>query len=395
MRTLIPSGPVGLGLLIAALIGLVGCAGGPTKGGALVPAPTRVPGQGDQVDMLAVTTRVRSDGGEMFSGERALPGQVSFAQITVSIPESHVPGKIEWPSKAPGNAEKHFTTRDRVYLDNAGFHTQLGAALDARAPGDREVLLFIHGYNTAFDEAIFRLAQFAFDSQYKGVPVAFSLPSRSEVLGYVYDRDSATLSRDALEDTLRGLLADSHVAKVNILAHSMGAMLLMETLRQFDVAGDRVLTSHIGSIVLAAPDIDVQVFRYQLDRLGGRMPAPSTIFVSIDDRALDLSSKLAGKMPRLGDYSGAAEFSSAGITVVDLSAVDAGTHDRMKHDKVFANEDLVRMVGHQFNQGYGFGGHHGENGAVLIQGLGKIGGSVGEALNVIVVEPAQALTKMR
>ena len=395
VRTLVSSFGSRLGLLLGIVIGLAGCAGGPTKGGALVPAPARVRGPGDQVEMLAVTTRCRSDGGEMFSGDRALPGEISFAQITVSIPPNHVSGKIEWPSRAPGNAEKHFTTRDRGYLDKAGFHAQLGAALVARAPGDREVLLFIHGYNTAFDEAIFRLAQFDFDSEYKGIPVAFSLPSRSEVLGYVYDRDSATLSRDALEDTLRGLLADSHVTKVNILAHSIGAMLLMETLRQFDVAGDRVLTSHIGSIVLAAPDIDVQVFRYQLDRLGGRMPAPSTIFVSIDDRALDLSSKLAGKMPRLGDYSGAAEFSSAGITVVDLSAVDAGSHDPMKHDKVFANEDLVRMVGNQFNQGYGFGGHHGENGAVLIQGLGKIGGSVGEALNVIVVEPAQALTKMR
>jgi len=175
----------------------------------------------------------------------------------------------------------------------------------------------------------------------------------------------------------------------------MGAMLLLETLRQLDIAGDEALSARISSMVLAAPDINVDVFRYQLARLGGRMPAPTTIFVSSDDRALGLSSKLAGNMPRLGDYAGAAEFSPAGITVVDLSALDAGAHDRMNHDKVFGNEGLVRMVGEQFNQGDGFGGNPEARGALIARELGGIGDSFGQALRAIVLEPAQAIVKRR
>jgi esterase/lipase superfamily enzyme len=383
------------GTLLLINLALAACAGGPTKGGALLPVASGPASGARREDILAITTRTPDSGGNMFSGERANPGLTGFGRVVVSIPASHTPGKIEWPVKAPGDPGKNFTTAERTYLDKAGFRTCLDTALAARTPGNREVLLFIHGYNTAFDEAVYRLAQFTFDSGNKGVPVCFSLASRAEVLGYVYDRDSAILSRDAVEATLRDLLADPNVGKINILAHSMGAMLLMETLRQFEIADDRAVSARIASIVLAAPDIDVQVFRYQLARLGGRMPAPTTIFLSSDDRALGLSSKLAGKMPRLGDYAGAAEFSSAEITVVDVSAVTAGAHDRMNHDKVFGNEGLARMVGDQFNEGYGFGGNPEDKQDLIARQLGRLRGSIGEALDVIVLEPARAITKRR
>jgi esterase/lipase superfamily enzyme len=100
-------------------------------------------------------------------------------------------------------------------------------------------------------------------------------------------------------------------------------------------------------------------------------------------------------MPRLGDYAGAAEFSSKGITVVDLSALDAGAHDRMNHDKVFGNEGLVRMVGEQLNQGDGFGGNAEEHTELIARELGGLRDSFGDALRAIVLEPALGIAKRR
>ena len=47
-----------------------------------------------------------------------------------------------------------------------------------------------------------------------------------------YDRESASLSRDAFEQLLNMLVDDPAVESIDILAHSMGNFLALETLRQ-------------------------------------------------------------------------------------------------------------------------------------------------------------------
>jgi esterase/lipase superfamily enzyme len=333
---------VRLVVLIAALA-LAACANTRPQSGALVPigAAAGV----SQVSILAATTRWAVDSPAMFSGERMSPRRVAHASVTVSVPPVHKPGQIEWPDKAPGNPALHFTTAARAYLTNADFMAALDRALASRPPAQRDILLFVHGYNTFFDEAVYRLAQFTNDSRYPGVPVLFSLASRGSFWDYLYDRDSASAARDALEAMLWELAADPHVGRINILAHSIGNLVVMEALRQAAIRGDATFRGKIGEIVMAAPDIDVDVFRTQLDALGGRMPGPTVLFVSDDDGALGIVNSLAGNQPRLGEYREAAEFADAGITVIDISKVDSGDTGMMGHDKMFTSQGLAQLVG--------------------------------------------------
>ena len=164
-----------------------------------------------------------------------------------------------------------------------------------RVPG-RRVLVFVHGFNTRFEEAVYRFAQIVHDARVHVAPVLFTWPSGGRLTDYVYDRDSALYSRDALEAVLQALVNDPNVDSISILAHSMGNYIAMESLRQMSIR-DRRLSPKIRDVMLASPDIDVDVFRRQIAEIdAGPRPAQFTLFISRDDRALGLSSFLARRL---------------------------------------------------------------------------------------------------
>ena len=127
----------------------------------------------------------------------------------------------------------------------------------------------------------------------------------------------------------------------------MGTMLTMETLVQAKLRGDANYTGKLDSIVLAAPDIDVDVFQSQFEIIGKR-DRPTTILTSRDDRALAISSKIAGNVVRVGAASPRARATietvkRLGLTVVDMTEVKAT--DGANHGK-FANSPVfIRQLG--------------------------------------------------
>ncbi len=227
------------------------------------------------------------------------------------------------------------------------FSSALSADIAAR--GGR-VMLFIHGYNTSFDSAVYRMTQIAHDSNYGGTPVLFSWASGGKTTDYVYDRESASVARDQLEATMR-LLAQSGARRIDIVAHSMGTWVTMEALRQLAITGDRDLGGKLGDVVLASPDIDVDVFKSQMRRYG-KPNKPFILLLSGDDRALKISGILAGRKPRVGDYTDAAELAAYGVTMVDLSS--AKSTDNFNHNKFADNPELVAQLGRRLKEDDGF-----------------------------------------
>src|SRR5262249_54085140 len=145
--------------------------------------------------------------------------------------------------------------------------------------------------------------------------------------------DSALGARDRLEETLL-LLEKAGARRIDVIAHSMGNLLLIETLRQLGIEGHRNIDGRMGDVILASPDIDVDLFKTQMKRYG-KPDRPFILLLSRDDRALTISQVIGGDRPRLGGYENTKEIADLGLTVVDLTAVSAG--DQLNHAKFADN----------------------------------------------------------
>ena len=308
-------------------VSLVSCATRP-ESGFLSPVALSVPTAGEHTLLVATTRERDARPGTLFNGERA--SAIDYAELTVSVPPDHVAGKIEWATTPPGDPATDFVVVNEQYLDSdKAFIQRLNAQLAARPPGSRKVFLFIHGFNTLFSEGVYRLTQLVHDSKAPGVPVLFTWASRGKVADYIYDTNSATAARDSLEHTIRLLLA-SNAEQVNILAHSLGNWVTVEALRQIKISGDLDHANKFGLVILAAPDIDIDVFKSQLRRFG-KPRKPFYVLVSHDDRALWLSRTIAGGVTRVGDDPDVAELASLGATVIDLT--DLKSEGALNHSK--------------------------------------------------------------
>ncbi len=325
-------------LMLLAAAGLTGCqamgevvTGAKGLGASAAPAPRAV-------RMMVASTR---------AGDSS--GPVRFSVSTVSVPPGHEAGAIERPSFGGENRARHIViTGDRT-MDGEGFGQEVATQVSGRVGTARDVLVFVHGFNVNYDEARWRLAQIVTDSGFAGVPVLFTWPSRSKILAYGSDRETATASRDQLEQLLQDLGATPGVGRVHVLAHSMGTWLAMEALRQSAIAGKADLGGHIGEVMLAAPDIDLEVFRSQMTRLG--RVARVSVFAASDDRALSVSRTLAGDRTRLGalDLASKAhvdELIGLNVRVYDLTQARGGS-DMFRHGTFAEVPSVVRSIGAQ------------------------------------------------
>jgi esterase/lipase superfamily enzyme len=172
------------------------------------------------------------------------------------------------------------------------------------------------------------------------------------VLAYGYDHESANYSRDALESVLQSLARDPQVGEISILAHSMGNWLTMEALRQMAIRDGHVAPK-IKNLMLAAPDVDVDVFKRQLADIGPNS-VQVTLFVSQDDRALALSARVWGGAPRLGAINpelepNRSDLAADRIAVVDLTKLRAG--GGLNHAKFAESADVVSLIGQRLIEG--------------------------------------------
>src|SRR5271157_736743 len=313
---------------------------------------TSAPGA-SRVDLLVATTRapVVEPPGVMFGGARGRG--LDFADIVVSVPPegARKSGEVQWPSRAPGDPEHDFVTLRADRIDLARAKADLNARV-RRTPGGK-VLVFVHGYNTRFEEAVYRFAQIVHDARVDVAPVLFTWPSGGGLFDYVYDRDSAVYSRDAFEAVLQALADNANVKSVSILAHSMGNYLAIEALRQMSIR-DHGLPSKVRDVMLASPDIDVDVFRRQIAEIDTEPRTTEfTLFVSRDDKALGLSNFLARGSTRLGALDPTEEPNSsmlekARVNVVDLTNV--ASNDAANHSK-FATGEVVAAIGDRLARG--------------------------------------------
>lgn len=349
MRSL--SGPFSL-LAPLCVVALVGCGRPPELVGIDNPEqPAESLPDVSRHRIFITTTREASDVvGAFFSGERA--PNLGLASVDVTVPPNHVVGELERPKRLPPDPKTEFAVVDPVvYRNDASFVAEVNRELAKRPRSEQKLLLFVHGYNNTTSDAILRLSQFVEDTGFQGVPVLFTWASAARAPRYVYDLNSALVARGKLKE-LAEVLGKTNANDVDIFAHSMGAFLTMEGLVDAQQSGKLGTRKSISNIILASPDIDIDLFRVQLAQLPRSVIEKIYLLVSADDAALRFSRRIAGGVPRVG-AANTAELEDLGVTVIDLSQIKDSSSG--SHSKFAGSPDVVRLIGEGLNSSGRFG----------------------------------------
>jgi esterase/lipase superfamily enzyme len=262
---------------------------------------------------------VVEDGELRFTAARTAKGRLDLGHFDVSIPRDHKLASLERPDwrtlwrEDPG---VHFVIVSRNLDSYDGFYDRVRG--EVRSSKKKEALVFIHGFNVAFDDAIYRTAQLAYDLSFDGPPILYSWPSNGSLFAYDGDSDNNAWTVPRLRWFLEDLASRSGATTVHVIAHSMGNRALTSALALM-AAGGRRLPS-LSQVVLTAPDIAVEEFR-TLAATVTNTASRVTLYASDNDVALVASKRVNG-FRRAGDATPLTLVT--GVDTVDVSQLDTG-----------------------------------------------------------------------
>jgi esterase/lipase superfamily enzyme len=225
---------------------------------------------------------------------------LAYGLTSISIPSLHRPGEVELPSlwklEWSSNPAKHFRVTSITPLSPTEARDKFRDALENAKT--KSLLLFVHGYNVSFVEASYRTAQLAYDLRFPGPAMFYSWPSAGKTSGYFHDEESARLAV-RIFDQLLDDISSLNVQEVYVVAHSMGNRVVADALADRIRTGKEV--SKIRELLLAAPDINVEVFKTEIAPFLAKVStARKTIYASSQDLALMASHVIHG-FSRVGD----------------------------------------------------------------------------------------------
>jgi esterase/lipase superfamily enzyme len=279
-------------------------------------------------DVVEITTYYATNRNPQRSREPAkaygtkLGVELHYGRAVVTIPRNHTPGMIETPSlwrfERAADPNKHFVLTSVTPLATDAARQEMAEKLGEL--DSKSLLIFVHGFNTGFRDAALRTAQLAHDLKFPGMPFFFSWPSAGLLRAYWQDEEAARFSESMFEHLLDELSA-LPATDIYIIAHSMGNRIVGHGLETRVKLGKD--TSRIRELLLAAPDINADIFNKIIaPRLAAMHGTRTTVYASSSDVALRISKVVHG-FRRLGE-------TTDGISVYPgLETIDASEASSM------------------------------------------------------------------
>ena len=276
-------------------------------------------------------------------------GDLQYGYLDVTIPAVHQEAELETRSRwdvvsyfvGPAGLKSRYVLLDSVTPQTRdGFLSALRQQIK-QAPS-KDVFIFVHGFNSTFEDAARRCAQLAYDLDFDGTPMMYSWASAGSATAYIKDEATVTSSGRKMAQMLDDVVAQSGAERIHLIAHSMGNRALIEALQTYLAARDARKRQHIfDQIVFTAPDVDREYFVGAIQSLTGSATRV-TLYASNSDLALQ-SSQILHDAPRAG-LAGANIISLPYIDTIDMSAVPA---DSLGHNYFAASSgaiyDLFRL----------------------------------------------------
>ncbi len=284
---------------------------------------------------------------DYFLGER---GDLTYGRLRVSIPKQHRTGVLDSPPFWAPDWLPLFGKNPGDHIVLLSIEPLLNESLTgARKSRDtaalvRDALVFIHGFNTSFEDAARRCAQITYDLKFPGVPALFSWPSEGtwSPLAYTADEADARWTVPHLAEFLAVVAERSGAHRVHILAHSMGTRALTAALR---IALNRD-SLRFNQVILAAPDIDAAEFRRDIGPAIVGAAERITLYASSNDRALAFSRVVHDN--QMAGEGGQNIVLLDGIDTIDASELDPDLLGHSYFSEVpSVIDDLFKLLRHR------------------------------------------------
>lgn len=326
---------------------------------AAITANEAEPEKLNTVKVLFGTDRLKDTTGERLKFGAGRAGELTLGQASVTIPKQHTRGIVERPwefsvvgvtiYKQSEDPDKHFIVQKIGVLDEDAFISAANAKLDASKDYRKQAVIFVHGYNNDFDDALYRSAQMIFDMGFDGAPFLYSWPSAAGYSTYEYDQQSARQSVVHLRRFIQLVTEKTNAEKIHLVAHSMGNDVLLEALRELRFQYGPDHDYRISQVILAAPDVDRNVFENLARQIVG-MGKGVTLYASANDRALHASRAYAGGIARAGDVPEDGPVVVRGVDTIDVSATQQDFWG-LNHNTYAETSELLRDIRKIFKTG--------------------------------------------
>lgn len=246
-----------------------------------------------EIKVMFGTNRAAEKGGETGRFGTAVGDHLSLGESAVLVPGAQF-SDVAWlrpartvplPVGLATDATRLLLRNKRV-LDATAFGVQARELMARARLYPKSALVFVHGFNVSFDEALQRAAQLARDLNYDGAVFVYSWPSQGTVLRYGTDRDIADRAVDRFVEFLAQVELATGAEKINLIAHSMGNRVLLPALAKIAADPQSRVRPKVREVILAAPAVPQADFTNWLDTISKQGIRRFTLYASSADKAM-------------------------------------------------------------------------------------------------------------
>jgi esterase/lipase superfamily enzyme len=265
------------------------------------------------------------DLGRGYSPER--DSSVHLGTCKVFVPDSHKIGSTgsSWLVRVLKGVDDRLKITSISESAADVFWADVTNHLQAAQLSERDVVIFIHGYNVSFEDAAIRAAQIGVDLAVPGVMAFFSWPSKGTLRGYLEDGATIEASENFIAQFMIDFTKRSGASKVHIIAHSMGNRGVLRAVNRIADKAAKLSRKPFDQIILAAADVDAGSFRMLCDAYS-KVSSRTTMYVSSRDRAVEAAHWLYD-FPRAGlvpPVTVLRNIDTINVTNVDLTTLGHG-----------------------------------------------------------------------
>ncbi len=244
------------------------------------------------------------------------PSYVKYIICNVNVPREHKIGALDTIKDNIKEKDIYFYSSSFQEIDKKYFFDNL--------KDQKEILIFVHGFNVEFEESIYRIAQIHYDLKFQGISIVYSWPAGpkegflSNLLindTYSINQNHAKISVPIFKEFIKELLLKINKdSKIYLIVHSMGHQIVIPSL--VEIVKENTFNKKFKDIIFNAPDYPIQDFiensKY-LKQIANRI----TIYCSPKDNAL-VASETVNKNRRVGQC-----YKIDGIDVINVQRVDS------------------------------------------------------------------------